>query len=461
MKQAHHLFVFVAYGSLGDIYPLLEIAGRMKQQGHRVLFIANEYFAAVVRNAGVDYAEAGTCGEQLAARETKDSNGDTFDGAMIRYDFLIGRNYGRVRKIVEALISAEHRLLVVTHGRLSPAFPVCEQYSVPIVLAYYSPAQIPDNQEDYVLYRCSFGGNEWLARNILYPLHQIKKRVHHSPVRRYNYWRKQSGYGRISNPLTTWISGILRGRGTWLRYRHPNVMMEIALFPQWFAEPLGRDIGHIKYTGFIFHADNNPHSKDLVDEFIEKYGSPVVFTPGTAVEDVGAFCSVIADTCRKLNAPAIVLSRYLADASEKFDSANVNVLVLDHIDLGYLLPKAKLLVHHGGIGTLAQAVRAGIPQIIRPRMYDQPGNALRVAQNGVGGMLYDNGYTAEGIASIYGYLRENEMQRECLAYYSAKIRDEDGAGNAMRIIEACAESCVRSGALPALAIHDECFDAVS
>jgi len=430
------LYVFVAYGSYGDIYPLLEIARRMQQKKCRVLFIANEYFATTIRNAGVDYAPAGTREEQLAARETKDSNGNTFAGAMSRYDYLIGRNYQRVMVIMKELFELGETMVAVTHGRMSPVFPVSEKYGIPVILAYYAPSQIPDNREDYVLYRSSFGGNEWLSRHLLYPLHRLKIRLHESPITRYNFWRRQSGLQRVRNPVTAWLINMAKGRGITLQPRHPNVIAEIALFPEWFAEPIGTDVRHMLFTGFVFHCDDHAENNCSVDAFIEQHGSPVVFTPGTAVEDAQEFCAVIAGVCNKLSAPAIILSRYLknSDQQQQLIDAGVPVLVLDHVDLGYVLPRSRLLVHHGGIGTLAQGIRAGVPQIIRPRMYDQPNNALRVALNGVGAMLYDDGYTADEVVTVYQHLKSSEVHCEHLAYYCDQVRKQDGAENAAHAI---------------------------
>jgi rhamnosyltransferase subunit B len=41
-------------------------------------------------------------------------------------------------------------------------------------------------------------------------------------------------------------------------------------------------------------------------------------------------------------------------------------------------------VHHGGIGSCAQALRAGLPQLLWPQAYDQHDNALRLQTLGVG-----------------------------------------------------------------------------
>ena len=54
------------------------------------------------------------------------------------------------------------------------------------------------------------------------------------------------------------------------------------------------------------------------------------------------------------------------------------MLWLPYVPLRALLPRCAALVHHGGIGTTAEALRAGVPQVIVPLAYDQFDNAARV-----------------------------------------------------------------------------------
>jgi UDP:flavonoid glycosyltransferase YjiC (YdhE family) len=60
------------------------------------------------------------------------------------------------------------------------------------------------------------------------------------------------------------------------------------------------------------------------------------------------------------------------------------MLWLPYVPLRALLPRAAALVHHGGIGTTAEALRAGVPQAIVPLAYDQFDNAARVEALGAG-----------------------------------------------------------------------------
>lgn len=59
------------------------------------------------------------------------------------------------------------------------------------------------------------------------------------------------------------------------------------------------------------------------------------------------------------------------------------VLELPHAPFAYLLPHAAWIAHHAGIGTLVEAMRAGLPQLLFPGAHDQPDNAERATGLGV------------------------------------------------------------------------------
>jgi rhamnosyltransferase subunit B len=63
------------------------------------------------------------------------------------------------------------------------------------------------------------------------------------------------------------------------------------------------------------------------------------------------------------------------------------VMWLPYVPLSALLPHVAVLVHHGGIGTTAEALRAGTPQLVAPFAWDQFDNGARVAALGAGLVL--------------------------------------------------------------------------
>ena len=92
------------------------------------------------------------------------------------------------------------------------------------------------------------------------------------------------------------------------------------------------------------------------------------------------------------------------------------VLALDYAPFSRLLPRVAVVVHHGGIGTLAQALAAGVPQFVMPMAHDQPDNAHRLVRLGVARRLYPRQFVAARVgAALRHLLRDSGVRAACAA----------------------------------------------
>ena len=106
-----------------------------------------------------------------------------------------------------------------------------------------------------------------------------------------------------------------------------------------------------------------------------------------------------------------------------------------YIPFSQLLPRAAALVHHGGIGTTAQALAAGIPQLIMPMSHDQPDNAARVQRLGVGRSLRPKAFRAAAVAArLDPLLNSREVAARCQSV-ADKFKTGDPIGETCRAIE--------------------------
>jgi UDP:flavonoid glycosyltransferase YjiC (YdhE family) len=96
----------------------------------------------------------------------------------------------------------------------------------------------------------------------------------------------------------------------------------------------------------------------------------------------------------------------------------------------------RAVVHHGGAGTTAESLRAGVPTVIVPHIADQPFWGSRVAALGVGPQpIPRKKLTVENLASAILRASGDTVMRERAAMLGAKIRAEDGISTAMGVIE--------------------------
>ena len=87
---------------------------------------------------------------------------------------------------------------------------------------------------------------------------------------------------------------------------------------------------------------------------------------------------------RRLGRRGLFLTSHAAQVPQHLPP---NVMWQAHAPFAALLPRVAAIVHHGGIGTSADAFRAGIPQLIVPFAYDQFDNGWRTKRLGVGDVL--------------------------------------------------------------------------
>ncbi len=152
-------------------------------------------------------------------------------------------------------------------------------------------------------------------------------------------------------------------------------------------------------------------------------GSFAVYAPGDFYEEAAA-------TARRLGARAVLLTGERTRLRSEGD-----ILVRAYAPHSLLFPRAAVIVHHGGIGTTGQALRAGKPQLVVPHMGDQADNAHRVRKMGAGLILKAQHFTARRAAPMIASLLEKAQYRAEAERIGALIRPENGAEAAAIAIE--------------------------
>ena len=93
------------------------------------------------------------------------------------------------------------------------------------------------------------------------------------------------------------------------------------------------------------------------------------------------------------------------------------------------------LVHHGGAGTTAVGLRAGVPSVVVPFFADQPFWGWRVAALGCGPKpIPRNKLSMERLAYAIKIATTDEDMKTCAAAIGSKLRNENGVTNAVNII---------------------------
>jgi rhamnosyltransferase subunit B len=162
--------------------------------------------------------------------------------------------------------------------------------------------------------------------------------------------------------------------------------LSITLFPAWFGQSQP-DWPRPLLSGQFQLYDPNADAVLPVElqAFLAQGGPPIVFTPGTGNRQAAAYFSDALEAVQKLGRRAIFLTSHREQVPAELPPT---VLWQAYLPFRLLLPHAAALVHHGGIGTTAEALRAGVPQLVVPLGFDQFDNGDRVRALGVGKVLF-------------------------------------------------------------------------
>jgi len=206
--------------------------------------------------------------------------------------------------------------------------------------------------------------------------------------------------------------------------------------PDW---PAGTEI-----TGFVFFDGRTAAEPDgRLRRFLNAGEPPVVFTLGTsAVTVAGEFYRESLEAARQGGWRSVLLTGGEFGNGAGLGEVPDSVFVTDYAPYSELFPRAAAVVHSGGIGTIAQTLRAGVPSIVVPYAGDQPDNAYRLERTGasltIGRGEYMAGTVARELRKLFGDIRYAVRATAT----SRQIRRENGLKRACDALERHAQGRV-------------------
>ena len=159
--------------------------------------------------------------------------------------------------------------------------------------------------------------------------------------------------------------------------------------------------------------------------------APIVVTTGSVAGRQARLYQGAVEACRAGGRAAVLVTPHREDIPADLPD---NITHLTHAAFSDLFPQASLVVHHGGIGTVAYAIAAGVPQIAVPMRGDQFDNANRLQRLGIGRMLSKDTSPAHLARTIDAMLRSRRVARRC-RYWQTRIDPNEGLQRAATAIE--------------------------
>jgi rhamnosyltransferase subunit B len=170
--------------------------------------------------------------------------------------------------------------------------------------------------------------------------------------------------------------------------------LNLALFSKQLGRPQPDWPRNVVQTGFILYDPPGAARQEPVEDFLTSGPPPVTFTLGSAaVMDPGRFFEESAEAVRRLGTRGLLLMGKNVPPTQW----PKDLCAADYAPYSSVFPRSACVVHQGGVGTTAQAMRAGVPQLIMPYGFDQPDNAARMVRLGVGLSVIRKQYKANRV----------------------------------------------------------------
>ncbi|PTA69582.1 glycosyltransferase [Deinococcus arcticus] len=191
---------------------------------------------------------------------------------------------------------------------------------------------------------------------------------------------------------------------------------------------------HVHLTGYWFLPEAAWTPPTGLDAFLAAGPPPVSIGFGSmGLRDPAATTALVLGALAQTGQRAVLLSGWGGLASGELPSHVYAAPPLPH---SWLFARVSAVVHHGGAGTTAAGLRAGVPSVLTPFFGDQPFWAGRVRALGVGpAPIPQRRLTPDLLAGALRQTQEGAL-RERAAALGQRLRAEDGVAEAVRHIEA-------------------------
>lgn len=418
MNTARALRILVtSWGSYGDVYPYVGLALALEERGHRPILAMAEFYRPLIESLGFEFHPVGPAidpyDRALIARVM-----DPVRGSDVLLKEILMRSLRQDHAALDAAAGGAD--LIVTHPITFAAPVVAQARRLPWVSTVLAPMSFFSASDIPVLPHAPF----------LAPLARL------GPW----YGRAMARFARRSTQ--GWMKPVFD-----LRYElglppgaHPlfegqfSPALTLALFSRVLAAPQADWPANVSVTGFVFYNGPGTLPPEL-DAFLDAGPPPVVFTLGTsAVAAAGRFYEESVDAVGRLGIRAVLLTGGF-EQNRPRAALPRGVLLVDRAPHQLLFPRAAAVVHQGGAGTLAQALRAGRPMLVVPHAHDQPDNAARVTRLGVARTIRPRSYRGRRVAGELERLLGERNVATRASEVAAVVRAEGGAGAAATAID--------------------------
>lgn len=412
------LVTFLAIGSRGDVQPYVALGVELQKLGHRARIATFEAFAPFVTGFGLEFypihgdvasvaADQGTRGAMQADNPIK---------LLFSFNKLKDLAAGLQRDLFDACQGSD---AVVFHPGPSIGYFAARELGIPSILATPFPMTPTRAYPSLIFYdKPRLGGSANYATHKVFE--QIMWMAGKSPIRQ--FWQQE--FGRPAQDF-----GCPYGRQTTAAM--PTVVScSNYVFPRPDDWP-----EHVHNTGYWFLEDDAGWQPPAALLTFLDGGPPPVYVGFGSIGDptqAAQTTRLVIDAVQRAGQRGVLATGWSGMAP--IDDLPDTIFMLTSAPHSWLFPRMAAVVHHGGAGTTAAGLRAGVPNIVIPHSNDQFAWARRVHELGAGPQpIPRKKLTSPGLAAAIDSALAPIM-RAAAQDVGTSIRSEHGAAMAARII---------------------------
>lgn len=410
----------IAMGSRGDVQPYVALGKGLKAAGHRVRLVTHENYEELVSSHGLEFCPVK--GNVQAFMETPEMLALLEKGNFLAINAHTSKASQRAAiDWAEGGLAACQGvdLLLAGVGGLFLGVALAEKLRLPLLQAYVFPFT-PTTAFPAVLFPQSISKLGGFVNRLS---HHLFRQIMWQGSRTGDRLARQQVLGLPAAPF-------------WGHYNSAHFQSYPILYglsPSVIAPP--SDWHHTQIAGYWFLAEApNWTPPPALLEFLQS-GSPPVYV------GFGSMMSRNPEAMANLVLKAIALTGQRAILQSGWGGLRKSdvpdtVLMVDSIPHSWLFPRVAAVVHHGGAGTTAAGLRAGVPTIVIPFFGDQLFWGQKVAELGVGSApIPRQQLTAERLAAAIHQVMTDRSMRQQAVDLGAKIQAEDGIASVVAIVK--------------------------
>lgn len=387
--------LLLAIGSAGDVHPFVGLGLALKRRGHEVIVVTNDVFQPLVERVGLGFISLGTAEEWNSAINNPDI-WHPMRGFKTVVEYSMTELGERVYDIIASRYEPGKTIaagtLLAVGARIAQ-----DKLGIPFASVGFAPAVIRSSISVPKLPGLPLKDSSpmWFKTFIYWAADALM--IDRLCAPRVNKLRKKVGLAPVRGIMKKW----------WY-----SPQMNICMWPEQFGPICADWPANSVLTGFPLYDESGatPLPGDLV-AFLDAGDKPVCFTPGSAMKFGHDFFRAAAGACELLGRRGVLLTRHAEQIPHPLPK---DVVHCAYAPFSQLLPRAAALVHHGGIGTTAQAYAAGVPQLIMPMAHDQFDNAARITKLNIGDEIARKKFRAPLVAEkLSKLLSSNDVAESC------------------------------------------------